>query len=59
MQNLTFPPFDYQIRKHDGTMMIFDIIRKKYVVLTPEEFDSLSGGGKALSPGVDFCGEGD
>ncbi len=38
MQNLTFPPFDYQIRKHDGTMMIFDIIRKKYVVLTPEEW---------------------
>ena len=38
MQTLTFPPFAYQIKKQNGMTLIFDIIRKKYVTLTPEEW---------------------
>lgn len=38
MLNLALPAFDYKIRKQNGTPMIFDVIRKKYVVLTPEEW---------------------
>lgn len=38
MQTLTFPAFDYQIRRQNGMMMIFDMIRRKYVALTPEEW---------------------
>ncbi len=38
MQTLTFPAFDYRIKKQNGMAMIFDIIRKKYVALTPEEW---------------------
>jgi len=30
--------FDYKVKKQNGTVMIFDIVRKKYVVLTPEEW---------------------
>jgi len=36
--DLCFPPFDYKVARRNGTEMIFDIIRKKYVVLTPEEW---------------------
>lgn len=35
---LTLPPFDYKVKKQQGEIIIFDIIRKKYVVLTPEEW---------------------
>ena len=35
---LSFPPFEYKLKKSDGKVLIFDIIRKKYVVLTPEEW---------------------
>lgn len=35
---LTLPPFDYKVKKQQGGTMIFDIIRKKYVALTPEEW---------------------
>lgn len=36
--NLCFPPFEYRVRVHDGQRQIFDILRKKYVCLTPEEW---------------------
>ncbi|MDE5611863.1 MAG: type I restriction enzyme HsdR N-terminal domain-containing protein, partial [Odoribacter sp.] len=29
---------DYKVKKQSGAVMIFDVIRKKYVVLTPEEW---------------------
>jgi len=38
MLELTLPAFDYKVRKTSGTILIFDVIRKKYVVLTPEEW---------------------
>lgn len=38
MQNLNLPPFEYKIREIDGKAAIFDILRKKYIVLTPEEW---------------------
>ena len=39
MLELSLPGFDYKVKKQNGTVMIFDIVRKKYVVLTPEEWD--------------------
>lgn len=36
--HLIFPPFDIKIKKIDGKTTIFDIIRKKYIVLAPEEW---------------------
>lgn len=38
MLELSLPPFEYKVKKQNGTLMIFDVIRKKYVVLTPEEW---------------------
>lgn len=38
MSELSLPGFDYKVKKQNGTVMIFDIVRKKYVVLTPEEW---------------------
>lgn len=38
MQNLNLPAFDYQLKSNENKTLIFDIIRKKYVVLTPEEW---------------------
>lgn len=38
MQTLNLPVFETKITKLDGKKRIFDIIRKKYVVLTPEEW---------------------
>lgn len=38
MLELSLPGFEYKVKKQNGTVMIFDIIRKKYVVLTPEEW---------------------
>jgi len=38
MQNLNLPAFDCKIREIDGKVSIFDIIRKKYIILTPEEW---------------------
>ncbi len=35
---LNFPPIDAQIRVQNGKQFIYDIIRKKYIVLTPEEW---------------------
>lgn len=38
MQVLNLPTFEYKIQEIEGKTCIFDIIRKKYVVLTPEEW---------------------
>ena len=35
---LNFPPIDAQIRVQNGKQFIYDIIRKKYIALTPEEW---------------------
>jgi hypothetical protein len=35
---LNLPPFDYKLKKAEGKLWIFDVIRKKYIVLIPEEW---------------------
>ena len=37
MDKLIFPPFEYKTKKIGDKTSIFDIIRKKYIVITPEE----------------------
>jgi hypothetical protein len=38
MYKLNLPQFDFKLRKAEGKVWIFDGIRKKYIVLTPEEW---------------------
>lgn len=38
MLELNLPPFDEKIIQKDGKSFIFDVIRRQYVVLTPEEW---------------------
>ena len=38
MLELSLPAFDYKVKKQGETVFIFDVVRKKYVVLTPEEW---------------------
>lgn len=38
MYKLNLPSPEFSLRKDQGKVWIFDIIRKKYVVLTPEEW---------------------
>ena len=38
MQALNLPPYNISIRKHGNRDQIFDILRKRYVELTPEEW---------------------
>lgn len=38
MYPTNLPSFDLKVKKDKGKVYIFDIIRKKYVVLTPEEW---------------------
>ena len=38
MQKLNFPDFDFKITKENNQIKIFDVVRNKYVVLTPEEW---------------------
>lgn len=38
MVKLDLPGFDYQVSKAEGKIWIFDVIRKKRVQLTPEEW---------------------
>lgn len=38
MISLNLPPFEHKICEREGKATIFDIIRKKYVALTPEEW---------------------
>jgi len=38
MIKLNFPDYTFTIKDHDGKPVIFDLVRKKYVALTPEEW---------------------
>lgn len=38
MQALHFPPFEHQIKQKKQKPYIFDVVRRKYVLLTPEEW---------------------
>ena len=38
MEPLNLPPFDHKVKQVNGKPYIFDIIRRKYVSLTPEEW---------------------
>ncbi len=38
MQKLHFPKYDFRFKSKKNKTLIFDIIRKKFVVLTPEEW---------------------
>lgn len=38
LHNLNLPQFDFRIKKQNNKVSIFDVYRKKYVVLTPEEW---------------------
>lgn len=38
MFKLNLPEYNPTVRKEEGKVWIFDIIRKKYIVLTPEEW---------------------
>jgi hypothetical protein len=38
MQPLNFPPCEFRINSKDGKQQIFDIVRKRFVALTPEEW---------------------
>jgi len=38
MQRLNLPTYSFKIKSSENNYVIFDIIRKKYVVLTPEEW---------------------
>lgn len=35
---LKYPPFDVRLKKQGGQTYIFDFVRKKWLVLTPEEW---------------------
>ena len=38
MHKLNLPPAEFNVKKAGGKVWIFDVIRKKFVVLTPEEW---------------------
>lgn len=38
MQNLNFPSYDFRVKNSENKTQIFDEIRKKFVVLQPEEW---------------------
>ncbi|MGB5943213.1 MAG: type I restriction enzyme HsdR N-terminal domain-containing protein [Leeuwenhoekiella sp.] len=38
MEKLNFPPFEFRFKSSENTLAIFDPIRKKFVILTPEEW---------------------
>jgi len=38
MQSLNFPPFQFRFKNSENKLLVFDEIRKKFVVLTPEEW---------------------
>ena len=38
MLKLNLPSYDYLVKKQNDAIFIFDIIRKKYVLLSPEEW---------------------
>jgi len=38
MQNLNFPSYNFRFKNSENKVLIFDGIRKKFIVLTPEEW---------------------
>ncbi|MBL4605293.1 MAG: type I restriction enzyme HsdR N-terminal domain-containing protein [Flavobacteriaceae bacterium] len=38
MQQLNLPTYSFRLKSSENKTLIFDIVRKKYVVLTPEEW---------------------
>lgn len=38
MEKLNLPKYPYKVKNRENKLYIFDIIRKKYIVLTPEEW---------------------
>jgi hypothetical protein len=38
MNKLRLPSYDHKTKKEAGKVLIFDLIRRKYVMLTPEEW---------------------
>ena len=38
MQKLNFPSYAFKLKSSENKTLIFDIVRKKYVILTPEEW---------------------
>ena len=38
MQNLNFPSYDFRFKNSENKVAIFDAIRKKFIILTPEEW---------------------
>ncbi len=38
MQLLNFPAFDFRIKSSENKTLIFDILRKNFVVLSPDEW---------------------
>lgn len=38
MEKLNLPAFEYNIKESDGKVWIYDVLRKKFLVLTPEEW---------------------
>lgn len=38
METLNLPPFEYKLKQSGANSLIFDELRRKYIVLTPEEW---------------------
>ncbi len=38
MQKLNFPEFSFRFKNSENNLLVFDEIRKKFVILTPEEW---------------------
>jgi hypothetical protein len=38
MQTLNLPSYEFNIKNSDGRLLIFDALRRKFLVLTPEEW---------------------
>ena len=38
MQKINFPEYQFRFKSNENNTLIFDIVRKKFVVLTPEEW---------------------
>ncbi|WP_111682872.1 type I restriction enzyme HsdR N-terminal domain-containing protein [Winogradskyella tangerina] len=38
MQELNFPQFEYRFKSTENKVSIFDVIRKKFIILQPEEW---------------------
>lgn len=38
MQTLNFPPYQFRFKNSENKVSIFDVLRKKFILLTPEEW---------------------